>query len=464
MLEYKLRDAEIVSVAKLFAGEYYPAETIKKNYKKLLINQFHDILPGSHITPVYRDAIDDYREIEADLDKIVNEDTGYFFNSLNFKRESITFIEDAHGDITRLSKKGFYTIPNIPALKSEEIKQNYTDDNWISINKTIETPFYSIKFNDDGSFAYLYDKKLCRNWIKGNFNKLHLYYDYPGTYDAWDILPDYANKEEKINIDSPVTLTYKNGETAEFTTILSTKKSKWQMIIRIFRRSRAIEVENIVDWNEKHRLAKVEFAPDILSRELTCDTSAGFIKREMHKNTSWQQARFEVCHHKWFDISETDAGIAVINNSKYGVGIGDDSVTLSLLRATIRPDPTSDIGHHEFTYMIQPHTGDAVHAKINNIAFEYNIPLIKQNINIDMDFGELYLQGLKLAEDEKYIIIRLSEQNGKRGILKDIGSFAVMDMTERIEFFADEYTYKPFEIITLGIDIGNFGRFIKFTN
>ncbi len=460
MLEYKIRNAEIVSVAKMFAGEDYPAEAIKENYKKLLINQFHDILPGSHITPVHRDAMDDYREIDADLDKIVNGNSSYFFNSLNFERESITFIEDANGDISRLGKKGFFTIPYIPALKSAAIKQNNTDDNWISFNKTVETPFYSIKFNDDGSISQIYDKKLNRNWIKGNFNKLHLYYDYPGTYDAWDILPDYANKEEIINIESPLKLSYKNGETAEFTTVLSTKNSKWKMIIRVFRRSRAIEVENIVDWNEKHRLAKVEFSPDILSRELICDTSAGFIKREMHKNTSWQQARFEVCHHKWFDISETNAGIAIINNSKYGVGIGDDSVTLSLLRATIRPDPTSDIGHHEFTYMILPHEGDAVHAKINNIAFEYNIPLIKQNIDINMDFGDLYLQGMKLSEDSRYIIFRLSEQNGNRGTLKNIGKFAVMDMTECIECFATEFSYKPFEIITLGIAAEDFGKYI----
>ena len=464
MLEYKFRDAEIVSVAKMFDGETYPAETIKENYKKLLINQFHDILPGSHITPVARDAIDDYKDVESAIEQLVNGNSNHFFNSLNFTRTSLTFIEDENGDVTRLGKKGFYTIPDIAGLKSAEIIKSDYNEEWLTVDNTVETPFYSIKFNDDGSIDYLYDKKLNRNWIKGNFNKLHFYHDYPGTYDAWDILPDYANKEDEINIDSPVTLTYKNGETAEFTTVLSTKKSTWKMIIRVFRRSRAIEVENIVDWNEKHRLAKVEFAPDILSRELVCDTSAGFIKREMNKNTTWQQARFEVCHHKWFDISETDAGVAVINNSKYGVGIGDNSVTLSLLRATIRPDPTSDIGHHEFTYMILPHEGNVIQAKINNIAFEYNIPLVKQNINIDIDFGELYLQGLKLSENSEYIIIRLSEQNGKRGIIKNIGNFTVMNMIEDIEYFADEYHYKPFEIITIGIRADDFGKYVSFNN
>ncbi len=461
MLEFKLRIAEILSVARMYSGEKYQTDEINNIYKKLLINQFHDILPGSHITPVYVDAIADYQEIDKAVDAIINEKGSEYFNSLTFPRKSLAFIEDSDGDTVRLGKKGYYTIPNIPALRSAEIKKEIFTDNWFSFNETAETPFYSVKFNKDGSIEQIYDKELNRTWIKGNFNKLHLYHDYPGTYDAWDILPDYAEKEDSIHIDSPLALTFVNSETAEFTTILSTENSKWKMIIRLFRRSRAIEVENIVDWNEKHRLAKVEFSPDILTRELICDTSAGFIKREMHKNTSWQQARFEVCHHKWFDISEADSGIAIINNSKYGVGIGDDSVTLSLLRATIRPDPTSDIGHHEFTYMILPHAGNTTEAKINNFALEYNIPLVRENINFNIDFGELYLQSLKLSENSQYVVIRLSEQNGKRGILRNIGEFTVMDMTEKAEYTADAYAYKPFEIITLGIPVENFKNFIE---
>ena len=160
-------------------------------------------------------------------------------------------------------------------------------------------------------------------------------------------------------------------------------------------------------------------------------------------------------------MSETDAGVAVINNSKYGVGIGDSNVTLSLLRATERPDPTSDIGHHEFTYMIIPHKGNANDAKINNIAFEYNIPLIKSDANIDIDFGELYLQALKLSEDGESIIVRLSEQNGKRGTIRNIGTFTICDMLEQGNDVTDAYSFKPFEIITLKYTFDEFRKFIK---
>ena len=98
-----------------------------------------------------------------------------------------------------------------------------------------------------------------------------------------------------------------------------------------------------MDWDEKHKLVKAEFSCNVLSRELICDTSAGYIKRETHTNTSWQKARFEVCHHKWCDFAEESGGIALINENKYGVGIEENGMSLSLLRANIRPDIQSDI-------------------------------------------------------------------------------------------------------------------------
>ncbi len=458
MLEIKLREAEIISVLRMKTGAEYPAAKLRALYKKLLINQFHDILPGSHITPVFRDALNDYYEINKELDSVIgqNNKCGKLFNSLNFKRSAITFIPDKNGDCVRLSERGFFVKPNIMPLSSgnadfiRDSREN--DTSWISVGDKIETDVYIIKIENDGSISELYDKILKRNWVKGNFNKLHIYYDYPGMYDAWDILPGYKSKEEAIKTVSPLKTEYINGIFAQFSVTLKTSSSNWVMKIRLFKSSREIEVENIVDWNEKHRLAKAEFSPDILFRDITCDTSAGFIKREATKNTSWQKARFECCHHKWFDIGETGCGIAVINNGKYGVGIEPDSITLSLLRATERPDPTADIGHHEFTYMIVPHEDDFIASEINKRAIEYNTPLIFEELGSDIDFGALILTSMKLSENGERIIIRLSEQNGKRGVLSGIGSFTVTDMLERDIFATDSYEYKPFEIITIAID------------
>ncbi len=447
-LEYKFRNAEIVS---LMRGENN-TQKITNLYKKLLINQFHDILPGSHIHPVYEDAMKDYADIEKELDEIIGSGSKYF-NTLNFKRDALTFVPNKKGTSTRYGVKGNWIIPNIDAMGSKSLRASNYKDEWITLGETVQTPFYSIKFNDDGSIASLYDKELEREWVDGDFNKLKIYTDNPGNYDAWDILPNYKDKQIEITVKCPLTLVERDGESASFKTVLCTQKSTWTMIIRLFRQSRGIEVENIVDWNEKHKLAKSEFGCNVLTRKALCDTSAGYIERDTHRNTTWQQARFETCHHKWCDLSETGGGVALINDGKYGAGFENNTMSLSLLRATIRPDVTSDMGMHNFCYMIMPHADDAVSAGINNIAFQYNVPLIKADAQWNLPvFSPLYLQAAKRSENGSMIVIRLSEQDGKRGSIRLDRKVKILNMLEEIEKETDTIEYKPFEIITIGVD------------
>lgn len=447
-LEYKLRNAEMLSVLR---GEDNTAE-LRDIYKKLLINQFHDILPGSHIHPVYEDTIADYKDIEERLDKIISTGSKYF-NTLNFKRDALTFVMNKRGTATRYGVKGNWIVPNIPAMSSSSLRSAGFKGEWITVGDTVETPFYCVQFNEDGSIASLVDKELDREWADGDFNKLKIYTDNPGNYDAWDILPNYKDKQIEIKVTEPLSLCEQDGESATFKTVLSTDNSNWTMLIRLFRRSRGIEVENIVDWNEKHKLAKAEFGCNVLSRKALCDTSAGFIERDTHKNTTWQQARFEVCHHKWADLSETDGGIALINDGKYGIGFDKNVMSLSLLRATIRPDVTSDMGVHNFCYMIMPHSGDAVSAKINNIAFQYNIPLVKADVQYNGEtFAPLYMQAMKKAEDSDMTVIRLSEQDGKRGKIRLDKKVKLLNMLEEVEGETDIIEFKPFEMITIGVE------------
>lgn len=447
-LEYKLRDAEVLSVLR---GEDN-RQAITSAYKKLLINQFHDILPGSHIHPVYEDAMKDYSDIEKCVDGIIGTGSKYF-NTLNFTRDALTFVPNKKGTSTRYGVRGNWIIPNIPALSSSSLRATKFNGEWLNCNgNNIETPFYKAVLNDDGSIASLIDKKQDRQWVDGDFNKLKIYTDHPGNYDAWDILPNYKDKQIEINVKEKLALAELDGECATFKTVLSTEKSTWTMLIRFFRRSCGIEVENIVDWNEKHKLAKAEFDCNVLTRKALCDTSAGFIERDTHKNTTWQQARFETCHHKWADLSETDGGIAIINDGKYGIGFDENTMSLSLLRATIRPDVTSDMGQHNFCYMIYPHNKNAVDANINKIAFQFNEQLVKADVQYSGDtFEPLYLQAMKQSEDGSMTVIRLSEQDGKRGKIKLSKPVKLLDMLENEIGKTDLIEYKPFEIITLGV-------------
>lgn len=452
-LEFMLREAELLSVLRMKQGREYPAEKIRNIYKKLMINQFHDILPGSHITPVYRDAMEDYAEMEKELSEIIGSE-GRYFNSLNFDRKSLTFIPDESGNVTRNGVRGFFAVPDIKALSCGEITKEKSDGWFEHSGLKAETPYYKIEFAPDGSILSLKDKELSREWVNGDFNKLKIYHDKPGNYDAWDILPNYKDKQEAVKTEKPLEFIGCDSECAEYSVTLATEKSRWQMIIRLFRRSRGIEVENIVDWNEKHRLAKAEFGCNLLTRELLCDTSAGIVRRETHRNTSWQQARFEVCHHKWCDMSEQGGGIALVNAGKYGVSAEESTMALSLLRATIRPDPTSDMGRHDFCYMIYPHAADAVTAGINNLAFEYNIPLGKADVDVsEICSGKLWLQAVKLSENGRQIVVRLCEQNGARGEINLGRKAKILNMLEDEIGETEILEYKPFEIITLGFEL-----------
>ena len=449
-LEYKLRDAEILS---LMRGENNQ-EKITEIYKKFLVNQFHDILPGSHIHPVFTDAMEDYAQIEKALDKIIGSGSKYF-NSLNIKRDALHFIENKKGTSSRHGKKGNWLIPNIAPMSSASLRSTKKAADWLKKTgeNQYETPFYYVSFNSDGSIDSLIEKKAGRQWVKGDFNKLKCYTDHPGNYDAWDILPNYKDKQVPVEVVSPLTLKNIDGECAEFEVSLKIENAAWVMTVKLFRQSRGIEAEHNVDWtNIKHRLVKAEFSCNILSRKALCDTSAGYIERETHKNTTWQQARFECCHHKWCDISEADAGVAIINECKYGAGFDKNTISLSLLRATIRPDVTSDMGQHNFCYMIFPHEGDAVTAKVNNLALQYNAPLVKADASWSLPtFEPLYLQSAKRSEDGNSTVIRLSEQDGKRGKIVLDKKVKLLNMLEEVIGESDVIEYSPFEIITLSL-------------
>lgn len=454
-LENKFRLCEMICLLKENEDNPYPKEKIRELYKKFLVNQFHDILPGSHITPVYNDCMKDFREIEEQLDSLIGSGEE-FFNSLNMKRNAVEFTADNNGMFTKEGQKGVYCITDFASLSTGSVLRPDNDISWFKMqDNTLETPFYTVKIASDGSFSSLYSKNIQREFTDGDFNKLKMYDDRPGNYDAWDILPDYKDKELTFPLSTSAEFSKADGETVEFTVTQKTQKSTWTRIIRFFRHSEIIEVENLVDWHESHKLVKAAFNCNVLTRELVCDTSAGYIKREMHRNTSWQQARFECCHHKWFDISEADGGIAVINSGKYGVGVSEKEITLSLLRATERPDPLSDIGTHNFTYYILPH-GQMSYGEINDVSQIYNNPLVKTNITSVPDIfrvcdGKLTLQSVKKAENSDMTVLRFTEVKGARGFVEFGRNVKILNLLEDVTDEKSRIDYKPFEIVTIGI-------------
>lgn len=498
-LEILLRDAEILASFAALQGASYPSEDLEVCWKKLLVNQFHDILTGTHIAPVTKDALDDYESIEKTLNEIIAQSgktlLGTFndkgltcLNTLSQERKGIQFIP--HVDKVQGIKdhifqtgarngiSGFWVdIPHIAAGGSLNLIPNpdscNNEQKWYTFSDNcLETPYFKVKFNSDGSFSSLLDKKVQREIVtsSGTMNKLAFYHDYPGTYDAWDILPDYAEKEDEYQITSPISIKEVGPLFITLSTVLKVNNSEWKQTIRFFRNEQRIEVEHEVDWHERNRLAKVLFDVDILSRHFNCDTGAGFITRPSHQNTSWEKARFEVCHHKWADVSENGYGIAILNESKYGISVINKQIGLSLLRGSIRPDPCADEGQHRFMYAILPHDKSFEEAEITATSWEFNTPLLLfntysklKNPLFTLNCNNIHIQAIKAPENgENAIIIRLTEQEGKRGtaqlkMFRDIHSVNLLNMLEDDEENNDinfvkkgilHFAFKPFEINT----------------
>ncbi len=409
----------------------------------------------------------DYANVSGRLDRLLDlPDSGLWFNSLPFRRVSPTFLPSPEGSHEWLGQRGEWTLPGLEGL-AEGVPASLPEvSGWLCVTEAedgldVETPFYRLRLAPDGSFLSLFDLTLNREWVREGcgFNKLHIWEDHPGMYDAWDILPNYKDVAAPLTVVKALHLEKETDSFAVFAADLATGSSSWQMRITLFAQGRAIDVAHSVDWHEKHRLAKVNFGPDVLTREVLCDTSAGYIHRSLTKNTTWEQARFEVCHHKWFDLSESGSGLAVINREKYGLGLEGDEVNLSLLRATIRPDITSDMGHHEISYRILPHRDGLVEAGVNRLAFEYNVPLLRGDASFPESLREmilrsgLWLQSLKRSEGGHCLVVRLSEQDGRRGRFSLPFPAVRMNLLEDAEETVEEVTYKPFELITLGIKI-----------
>jgi alpha-mannosidase len=234
--------------------------------------------------------------------------------------------------------------------------------------------------------------------------------------------------------------------------------------------SRVLRFECDVDWQEEHKLLKVAFPVAIRSPQATYEIQFGHLERPTHANTSWDQARFEVCAHRWADLGEAGYGVALLNDCKYGYDIRGSLMRLSLLRAPTHPDPTADRGGHRFTYALMPHPGDFREAGVIAAAEDLNAPLRvlrgtpseSRRTLIEVDTAQVIVETIKRAEDSNAAIVRLYEAWGGRcraRIRTTLRASRVFrcDLLERdieevpIRDGALELELTPFKVVTLKI-------------
>ncbi len=342
----------------------------------------------------------------------------------------------------------------------------------------IENEFFKLKINEDGNIISLYDRNNKRQVLKSNSlgNLLQVFEDKPMKFDAWNLDIYYQEKSWEINDVTEIKL-IENGPVR---TAIQIKKKYFNstivQIIFIYSDINRIDFTTKIDWKEKQVFLKAAFPVEINSDKAVYDIQFGNVERPTHWNTSWDLAKFEVCAHKWADLSEGGYGVALLNDCKYGYDIKDSVMRLSLLKSAIYPNPDADKEMHEFTYSIYPHAGNFKEAKVDQMAYRMNCPVytvfqdshegnLPQNISfLSIDQSNIFLDTIKKSESGNGYIIRLYENHNQNSRVcctsyKNMKSITECDLLENNISGVDikgnkfEFSMKPFEIKTFKITL-----------
>ncbi|MCF6284928.1 MAG: hypothetical protein L3K26_07045, partial [Candidatus Hydrogenedentes bacterium] len=405
-LELLLREVELYASMALAYGAVYPAERLETHWRTLLTNQFHDIIPGTSIRRVYEVAEAEYAAMETDLLRLrqealvvlgaqIHPDTenrGHLVaNALSWTREDILVLPgdgaagacdgEGHALVCQETEEGLAVLVNTGSLSVSPIalrERSGTAESPFSYSvKAPETPFYSIAFDRAGFIAQLYDKDAGRDVVAEGktLNQFYTAEDRPLFWDAWDIdrfyrdhvMPVETMTSRELIADGPLFLTIRSTWSVG-------RASTLTQDMVVYAHTRRIDFITRLDWQEERTLLKVGFGVDVHSAQIRSEIQFGHVLRNTHENTSWDQAQFESCAHKWVDVSEGDYGVALLNDCKYGYDTLDEQLSLTLMRSPRAPDEKSDIGEHTFTYALLPHDAPFSVETVVREAYALNVP------------------------------------------------------------------------------------------
>lgn len=464
--EIALEEAEKFAV---FAGAEYPQAKLNKAWKSALFNQFHDILPGSSIPDVYIDANIDYDSVQTITGDILNASLKNIadkinlkgkgtpvvvFNPLSWERtdhltvkveDSQTIKEVVAGDGRKVifQQKGnsvtfMATVPqtgyNTFWLREGKVA-SVTGD--LIVNETtLENAFFRIEINPgNGNIRRLFDKRANREVLAAGQegNVLQFWEDRPRQWEAWNI--GYTGKTWNCEKVERVEIVETGPARAVLRYVRTFGQSKFTQDYIIYADVPRLDIATHADWHEHRTLVKAAFPVNVDADFATYDIAYGSIRRTTHPQTPAEKAKWEVSAHKYVDLSQSDYGMTLLNDCKYGHDIKDNVIRLTLLRSPRTPDPLTrpegyenpfaDQGEHVFTYSLYPHTGDCQQAQAVRRGYELNYPLLaiaaeahKGALDpagsfIKLSSGNLILSVVKKAEDSNSQIIRLYETDGK---------------------------------------------------
>ncbi len=422
--EFMYMNAETLgSMAKALIGLPYPKEKLHEGWEMLLTNQFHDIIPGSSIREVYEQSDIDYAilmKTAADatetatkaIAKGISAGHGYvIFNPNPFVGCGIVEIDGKSAYVTGIPAKGY-------AAAGELKRYNRI----IIENRKVETNQLRIRFDENWLIESIYDKQNDRELIREGekANEIRVYPDHPDKYDAWE-WQEYSLDEYKTITDITNVEIVDDGARRGIKLTRPFMSSSFTQTIWFYDDIAKIDFETVANWQNHHQMVKAAFPVDINATKATYDIQYGSIERPTHKNTSWDAAKFEVCAHKYADLSEGGYGVALMSDCKYGYDIHDGLMQLSLFKTPTNPTENADIGEIRFTYSLCPHKGTLADSNIPAMAYDLNNPMFAvkaTGVNsilpeefsmVDTGCDNLLCEVIKEAEDTDATILRFYE-------------------------------------------------------
>jgi alpha-mannosidase len=410
-----LRHAEMWAVG---AGGDYPSAELEALWKTLLLNQFHDILPGSSIDWVYEETERDLEHVTQRAFEIAHDATSKIvgsgkqlvaFNSTSHRRSELVMLGFEFERI-EAPPCGWATV-DVPRSREPEV---YVTDH------SMENELLRVEWDERGVLTSIWDKEVGREVLSGPGNLLQLHDDNPRNWDAWDLDAEY--RDSFVEVTAIEQVHRRGGLRGQLGFGRRFGESVLFQTMSLDAGSRVIRFETFVSWQERHRMLKVAFPVTVKSREATYEIQFGHVRRPTHEDTSQARAMFEVCAQRWADLSDDAYGVALLNDCKHGYDIHGSVMRLSLLRGPTHPDPTADLGAHRFTYALMPHSGDFREAGVIEAAEDLNAPLLTPQGNlragssrslIEIDTRQVIVESIKRAEDSDAVVIRLYEAWGR---------------------------------------------------
>ena len=475
--EFLLHDAEfLASLASTLDTAYaYPHDTLRQAWQLVCLNQFHDILPGSSIGPVYIESQQQYAQVRQ-MAETVRDDAlaaiaarsggaALLVNPTSFARHDLAFWPGADkkewqrvdgspivaqpvaggllldaGELAPFSVTPLQQIVGEGVVR-EGLRPSPTSDSaagkLVVSSSLLENAFVRVELNAAGDITRVYDKLAGREvQPEGKVaNQFQAFEDRPRDFDAWDVDISYDDKMWLAEPAASINVVEGGPLRATLEIHRRMLNSPYMQRISLCYNSPRLDVSTTIQWQERHILLKAAFPVDVLAPAATYEIQWGNVQRPTHRNTSWDWARFETCAQKWVDLSEGGYGASLLNTGKYGHDIRDNVMRISLLRSPTSPDFEADQGEQSFSYSFLPHSGGWDATTVAE-AYAVNDPLIvwasPRPVGaapqpgagtaqapapfLCCDLPNLVIETVKQAEDGRGVIVRLYETQRKRGV------------------------------------------------